>query len=233
MRKNVTLVVLFMAVVCLPADSPAEPLTLSGASFLSLDFEGDWFHFVGSTFDLSSRRDFSDPSIPTTFYGDSCLPCRPGLDTVDLSFRTPGAVLLGTGEGTIGGTTYPALTFRGSLDFAVSPMLFPDVTDFTLFLEPSFVFDGFVRAFVGDVEVFAAPLRGRGMANIGFVRELDSGSYVPMEDAIRFDFTSDPAPVPEPSTLLLFATGAVMGGRVWRRRRTAAEPPVPSRPPSL
>ena len=61
MRKNVVLLSVFLTLGTLPNDVRADPLTLSGLSHFQLDFEGDLFFFIGSSFDLRG------------LYGNRCI----------------------------------------------------------------------------------------------------------------------------------------------------------------
>ena len=124
MRKNVVLLSVFLTLGTLPNEVRADPLTLSGLSHFQLDFEGDLFHFIGSSFDLRGRTE-TGVFIPRV-HAPSCDPCFPG-DLVNLSFRTIGEVDLGTGDGTVNGVDFQSLTYRGSLQFDVTPVVFPAI----------------------------------------------------------------------------------------------------------
>ena len=216
MRKNVVLLSVFLTVGSLPNAVRADPLTLSGLSHFQLDFEGDLFHFVGSSFDLRGRTE-TGVFIPRV-HAPSCDPCFPG-DLVNLSFRTIGEVDLGTGDGTVNGLDFQSLTYRGSLQFDVTPVVFPAIPPDHIGgfpISAPFRFSGFLRAFEGDDEIFAHALRGIGVAHESFISDnglppFDTG--VEGETPYPFD---DPTPVPEPSTAVLVGLGAVALSRVRR-----------------
>jgi hypothetical protein len=209
MRKSVVFLSVLLTTCSLPKSVRAEPLTLSGLSHFQLDFEGDLFHFIGSWFDLSGRTE-TGVFIPTV-RPPTCDPCFPG-DVVNLSFRTPGEVDLGTGQGTVNDVEFSALSFRGSLEFDATPIVFPgpplDPISGISIVAP-FRFNGYLRAFAGGTEVFAQSLRGVGRAFEHFGSDSGAppfGTGAEGETPYAFDEMS---PVPEPSTMLLVGLGAL------------------------
>ena len=226
MRKSVAFLSVFLNFCSFPSAARADPLPLSGLSYFALDFEGDFFHFVGNSFDLFGRAEFGTP-IPR-IHEPSCEACFPG-DIVNLSFRTTGIVDLGSGEGTIDGVVYPSLTFRGSLQFDVTPVAFPDVPPDHiggLSIHAPFRFSGLLHAFDEETEVFARALRGIGVARTSFVPVSSSGDGPPFqfaEDQWSFNF-DEPAPVPEPSTMMLVGLGTLLLGRLRQSRRLGPPP---------
>ena len=225
MRKSVAFLSVFLNVCSFPSPARADPLTLSGLSHFVLDFEGDFFHFIGNSFDLSGRVDSGVP-IPRD-HAPSCDTCFPG-DVVNLSFRTTGDVDLGNGQGTINGVVFPSLTFRGSLQFDVTPVAFPDVPPDhigSVSIDAPFRFNGRLHAFDGGNEVFARALRGVGVADTTFVPVAeDGGPFQFAEDQWRFRF-DEPTPVPEPSTMMLVGLGSLLLSRLRQSRRF--RPPRP------
>ena len=209
MRKSVVLLSVLLTTCSLPKAVRAEPLTLSGLSHFQLDFEGDFFHFIGSSFDLTGRTE-TGVFIPAV-HAPTCDPCFPG-DVVNLSFHTPGEVDLGTGHGTVNDLESPSLSFRGSLQFDATPIVFPNVPPDLIggiSIVAPFRFNGFLRAFAGGHEVFAHSLRGVGTAFEHFVSDTGAppfGTGVEGETPYAFDEAS---PVPEPSTMLLVGLGAL------------------------
>jgi hypothetical protein len=217
MRKSVAFLSVFLNVCSFPSAARADPLPLSGLSHFVLDFEGDFFHFSGNSFDLSGRVESGVP-IPRV-HASSCESCFPG-DVVNLSFHTAGDVDLGNGQGTINGVLFPSLTFRGSLQFDVTPVAFPDVpADHigSVSIDAPFRFSGLLHAFDGGDEVFARALRGIGVADTTFVPVSEEGGpFQFAEDQWRFRF-DEPAPVPEPSTMVLVGLGSLLLSRLRRQ----------------
>jgi hypothetical protein len=215
MRKSTVSLSVLLTVCSLPTTVGADPLSLSGLSHFQLDFEGDFYRFSGSTFDFFGGTEFN-VSIPGV-RGPSCFTCRPG-DVVNYSFRTTGEVDLGTGHGTVNGSDFPSLTFRGSLQFDATPVVFPAVTEGNVFIAAPFRFTGFLRAFAGDAEVFAHALRGVGTANDLFIGG-NGFPYHPHEGGTSYPF-DEAAPIPEPSTMVLVGLGALALGRVRQSVRS-------------
>lgn len=213
MRKNVFLFSVFLAMVGASSTARADPLTLSGLSHLALDFEGDFFRFVGPSFDLIGRMEFGGNI--RRVHEQGCNPCFPG-ELVNFGFRTVGFVDLGTGNGVVDGVEFPSLVFTGSLRFdARFPFPEPPADHLGAFtVSGPFRFTGAVRAFAGNNLVFEHDLRGVGTVRHQFVVS-DNGlpPWHFAEDSTNFNF-AEATPVPEPSTLLLVGLGAVVLRRV-------------------
>lgn len=180
----------------------------------------DTFRLAGSWFSLIQ----DSGADPAKVFATTCVTCAAG-DTVNLSFRNPpltpeGYVMyvdLGSGRGTIGGTTYPFLSFSGSLKFNVAPVVFPDTDDAIVQIASPFSFRGWFQAgpnpgpFLGGTEF---RLRGLGTASTWFIR--DGDVFRPSGDT-TFEFNTV---TPEPGSLLLLGTGLAAFGRTgWRRIR--------------
>jgi PEP-CTERM motif-containing protein len=198
---------------------PFDPaIHITGGTYVA-SAERDVFNLTGPQIELHQNAGVVTPKVMPA----SCAPCAAG-DIVNLGFRNPPLdadgftrfVDLGIGEGVIGGQAYPTLAFSGSLKFTAVPVAFGDTGESSVLVETPFAFRGWVRAgttpgpFSGGTEF---RLRGAGTASSRFVRE--GGAYRSV-GTTTFAFS----PVPEPSTVLLFASGlAVMGSAQWRRRR--------------
>jgi hypothetical protein len=198
-------VTVWLVVASTAATVRADPYVVGTGGVLVLDFEGDFFRFVGQGFtvDASAAENvglfFSRTDQP------SCDPCRAG-DVFNPGFTTNGEILFGTGSATFGTVSYPNLTLHGTLGFDVTPLVFPDTTSDGLLVETPFSFTGFVRGATGVDQAFAADFIGTGKVGRFFDRT-ESGSYVAGENHITFLFDTPAAPVPEPGTMLLVGGG--------------------------
>jgi len=81
-----------------------------------------------------------------------------------------------------------------------------------------FTFTGTVTAFADEAPtspLFSTALTGTGTATVRFFRELDGGTAEVFR--VSHDFAPDAAPVPEPASVILLASG--LGALAIRRRR--------------
>jgi hypothetical protein len=231
--KAVTWLWLSLAFSLVPGPVRADPVRILGG-FQTGGQEGDSWRFIGSTFALSA--DGFDLWIPKNFAPTCMVPgrderCLPG-EVLNVSFTTPAGSFLGSGAGTINGTPHSSLSFHGSLAFESEPIQLPATTDGMdvilpgqdgsgfLYLSSPFSFTGSVRALDGDEEVFARMLAGSGVALMPFYfyppNGSDAGGWFSEEGFIAYQFKEDdPAPTPEPGTLLLVGLGV---GAIARTR---------------
>ena len=97
-----------------------------------------------------------------------------------------------------------------------TPHPFPSSTLSGFYVQTPFSFNGTVRGLNGSQELFSAAFTGDGHV-LRFFDRLDDGRYVGGENQIVFVFdSSSAAPVPEPATFILLASG--LGGVLARAR---------------
>jgi hypothetical protein len=201
------------ALLALPPAAHADPVTGGG---YTPDFEGHLFRLIGADFDLRENELMFYPEWTLA----TCRPCFAG-DMVDLSSTFDGSAGFGSGSGTIAGTFYPSLTYRGTLDFRATPVVFPEVQGppgeaQSVLLNAPFTFTGFITAFSDEREVFARSLTGAGLASAGFIGV--PGGEMWLDDSYPTYAFQAAEPVPEPATLLLAGAGLGAAARFRRAR---------------
>jgi hypothetical protein len=226
MAKSIRGVMVVLTLLVGASTARAEPYVIQAGSLI-LDFEGDGLGFEGTGFSVvtlpTMRSDFG-PFFTDGTPAFRCDPCSPG-DEFNPGFRTNGEVSLGVGNATFAGTTFSNVSLVGTLNFIVTPLPFPSSTSDTIEVRTPFAFNGTVRGLNGSQQLFNASFIGAGNVSRS-VDRLEDGRYVGGEEQIRFIFDSpDAAPVPEPATLFLLASGlgGVLAG-ARSRVRPAREP---------
>jgi hypothetical protein len=200
--RRLSLGLLLFAFVSLPLQARADPIQIpvhiTGGFMEPTLFGSAHFRFSG---------DGVDATIPLepgrVLPAETCSPCAPG-DLIDLGASFTGTV--GHGTATINGTTYFDLTFDGMLDFAAPSVVTPSVGGGFSVARP-FTFGGrvFVSQSGSPFPMFDLLLTGQGNVVASFTLNSDQRIY--FYKSARYDFRPA-APVPEPTTLLLFGTGA-------------------------
>jgi hypothetical protein len=201
---TVALVLLF------PSASVADPVAITSGRITFTDEPGG-FHVAGSGFDVFVGW------FPEGGW-NPCAACAPG-SIIDLTRTYTFSELFQGHSGMINGVSYDALFTTGELAF-VGPVIVAPFDNEHGPVPGPFTFRGSVSMFSNEARigppVFASELIGAGTAGaIGFV----SDSGFELEDLVyRF------APVPEPSTLLMLASG-VLGAATLKRRCSKSPDP--------
>jgi len=216
-RRACRIVAIAAAVAAVNAVRPvaAEPVTILGGvieysrsnqAFFKLTLVNGWM-----------QGEFGDGGSESWTPAHSCFPCTAG-STINPSVSES---MPQSADITVGGTLSlnNADYFISHLSFTINadPVRLPNSFGGGDALAHSsiaqFVLRGLVQGSNPNAQsATGLVLLGFGKAQMNF---LGDGSW--FSTNFRFE---DPAAVPEPSTLLLFATGAAGAARRWRRRRS-------------
>ena len=188
-----------------PGAVRAEPVVITTGS-LSISgsiIAGPVYSFAGQGFSASGQGD-------TGFAGpQQCSPCVGGnLLSLNATFA---GFSLGNGTAIINGVVFSDITLAGQIQFFGSVVLPTALSDITL--TAPFTFGGFMFGCVNQshldctpqVAVFSTGVVGQGMVTVQLAFEGLSGTGQPLYGfrSVRYDFQ----PVPEPSAILLLASG--------------------------
>ena len=216
MSKFVLGLFAFLMLVITPSVN-ADPIVITSGSLTVIGLSGS------PTYSISGQN-FS----ATSFGGDSgntpnCGPCLAGSTTSLSSFLV--GTSLGTGNATVNGTTFTNIGFLGTFNIGASVVLPQGTTNITVMVPFNFIGD--IRGclpnnLVCTTEVFSTTqLVGQGIATALFTFSgfSQSGDTLYFFNSVTYEF--QPAAVPEPMTVMLFASGLLgLGAKLTSRRRS-------------
>ena len=220
MCKRILFLLLPFALLAQPVS--AEPLRITSGAFL-FDIEGDAFTFNGDGFALATTE--------FGIYTTNIFPARCGNapfsfceeadgSLSDWSFRTAGEQLLGRGNAMLDGVNATNVDFVGTMRADAVPTRISSGGASEFDFAAPFSFEASIRGIQGGEELFARQFIGNGRFNVRYEQVNGHPGFVMRNaDADTLFYTISAAQVPEPGTLLLFASG--LAAVAVRRRRHA------------
>lgn len=215
MRRNTGTLLLILGIT-LASPAAAEPIRVLGG--MTYDAAVDSAPRIEL---FSTERGFSLSAVPDTpNFGPRCVgDCAPG-DLVPITASWSDHTLHGMAS--LDGATFPlgmGSTVEGSALVAFDGPMWtaPAFTGaMTASVAVPITFSGLIRPPTpeGQNPLFI-PLIGGGLATLALAWNAPSEAW--LLSGARYELTADPAPVPEPATLLLAGSG--LAAAAWRRRR--------------
>ncbi len=202
----------------LPTFTAAVRATLTGGGSFRLELLAPTLTFQG----------FTDRGTDPGSLLRPCGSCAPG-ETVDFSGTREFGFFLGGGTAIVDSQEVHVSGGPAHFTFITPPALIPPAVNGVAEVVLPLTVSGILRvsALTGPLagDELAFQFFGRGTAGVELEEPVDPlDTSWPGEATLRFANLSTDAPIPEPTTLVLLATGAAVGTvEAWRRRRTVGK----------
>ena len=220
------------------AQALADPVTVT-SGHVTAQKTGGTFTLRGDGFWLTGAP--TVPGYESRIW--ECTPCR-ASDGLSLSLSSTAKGSFDDGlPGEFDHVHYDATWLAGHLRFTAGEMTSAMLAEGQTSISMPFTFAGelanyetYASRAMGGVPLFIATFTGSGLATAHFRGPIaDPDGALFFADRITYDFAPRaPTPVPEPASVLLFATGAaglLARGRVRRTRELTLESLAASAPP--
>jgi hypothetical protein len=218
MKRRVVRPAWLLAFALIPVQVAADPIAITSGFFSSQGPHTSALNFAleGQDFRASGSMGGGEVGPDNT-----CAPYAPG-DVISLSSTFLAS--LGSGTALVDGTAYAATGFA-AYDFLLdAPSIVTPGTAGAFTVTRPFTFTGRLTGVDPADEtftpIFEKLLAGRGLVTATFVEDVFPTPLFSL-GSVRYDF-SEAAPVPEPATFLLVATGVGAALRLRRRAGRAS-----------